>query len=138
MCDYQLSALCTVYLLWSRCRCLASFQGVAGVLKDLTGATSLILFPTQSADKEQLGGAFSQGGFGWFGQDVTVPLLALQYTGMVRKKMMRGNTRLLEDKTSSYLWSGLEKDVDLASNCVLENFRNHVAAEMFLHLSCLG
>ncbi len=78
-----------VYLLWSWRRRLAGIQGVAGVLKDLTGATSLVLFPTQTADKEQLGRALSQGGFGRFGQDVAVPLLALQYTGMVdtRKKI---------------------------------------------------
>lgn len=78
MCGYQLYAPCAAYLLWALCRRLAAVQGVAGVLEDLTGATRLVLLPTQTADKEQLGGALNQGGFGLFGQDVTVPLLTLQ------------------------------------------------------------
>lgn len=82
VCGYQLSGASTVYLLWSRCRGLTGVQGIAGVLEDLTGATSLVLLPTQTADKEQLGGALSQRGFGLFGQDVTVPLLTLKYTEM--------------------------------------------------------
>ena len=79
---YQLYAPCTVYLLWSLCGRLAGVQSVAGVLEDLTGAASLVLLPTQAADKEQLGGALSQRGFRLFGQDVTVPLLTLQHTGV--------------------------------------------------------
>lgn len=75
----------TVYLLWTLCGCLAGVQGVAGVLEDFTGATSLVFFPTQAADKEQLGGGFSQRGFGLFGQEVTVPFLSLQYTGIYGK-----------------------------------------------------
>lgn len=109
VCDYQLSASCTVYLLWSLCRHLAGVQGVAGVLEDLTGATSLVLFPTQTADKEQLGGALSEGRFGLFSQDVTVPLLTLQSKGMDDKKTIRGNTKLGEDTSSSYLWFKLKK-----------------------------
>lgn len=58
-CGYQLNASCTIHLLWSLSRHLAGLQGVAGVLKNLTGATSLVLFPTQTAYKEQLGGALS-------------------------------------------------------------------------------
>lgn len=79
---YHMSEPCTTYFLWSLCHSLAGIQGVAGVLEDLTGATCLVLLPTQSVDKEQLGGALSQGGFGLFGQDVTVPLLTLQQTQM--------------------------------------------------------
>lgn len=71
-----------MYLLWSLCCCLTGVQHVAGVLEDLTGATGLVLLPTQATDKEQLGGGLSQRGFGLFGQDVAVPLLTLQYTGM--------------------------------------------------------
>lgn len=71
-----------MYLLWPLCRGLTGVQGVAGVLQDLTGATGFVLFPSQTADEEQLGGAFSQGRFGLFGQDVTVPLLTLQCTEM--------------------------------------------------------
>lgn len=67
-----------MYLLWSLSGCLAGLQGVAGVLKNLTGSTSLVLFPTQTAYKEQLGGALNQRRFGLFGQDVAVPLLTLQ------------------------------------------------------------
>lgn len=82
MCGYPLNAPYTVYLLWPLCGRLAGVQGVAGVLEDLAGASSLVLLPTQTVDKEQLGGALSQGGFGLFGQDVTVPLLTLQHTGI--------------------------------------------------------
>lgn len=82
MCSYQLSTPCALYLLWPLCGGLAAVQGVAGVLQDLTGATRLELLPTQTADEEQLGGALRHGGFGLFGQDVTVPLLSLQHTGM--------------------------------------------------------
>lgn len=57
----------SLYLLWSLCSGLAGVQGVTGVLEDLTGATRLVLLPTQTADKEQLGGALGQGGFGLFG-----------------------------------------------------------------------
>lgn len=71
-----------MYLLWPLCGRLAGVQGVAGVLEDLTGASSLVLLPTQTVDKEQLRGALSQGGFGLFGQDVAVPLLTLQHTGI--------------------------------------------------------
>ena len=70
---------CAVYLLWTLSRRLAGVQGVTGVLEDLTGATSLVLLPTQAADKEQLGGGLSQRRFGLFGQDATVPLLTLQH-----------------------------------------------------------
>ena len=56
---------------------MAGVQRVAGILEDLTGATRLVLFPTQTADKEQLGGALSQRGLRLFSQDVTAPLLTL-------------------------------------------------------------
>lgn len=68
------------YLLWNLSGSLAGVQGVAGVLQNLTGAAGLVLLPAQAADKEQLGGAFSQGRFGLFGQDVVAPLLTLQST----------------------------------------------------------
>lgn len=68
------------YLLWALSGPLAGVQGVAGVLQNLTGAAGLALLPTQAADKEELGGAFSQGRFGLFGQDVAAPLLTLQET----------------------------------------------------------
>lgn len=69
---------CTAYLLWSLSGGLAALQGVTGVLKNLTGATGLVLFPTQATHKEKLGGALNQGRLGLFGQDVAVPLLTLQ------------------------------------------------------------
>lgn len=72
-----LSAERFLYLLWSLSWRLAGVQRVAGVLEDFSGATSLVLLPTQAVDKEQLGGGLSQRRFGLFGQDVTVPLLTL-------------------------------------------------------------
>lgn len=69
-----------LYLLWSLWSCLVGIQGVAGVLEDLTGATRLVLLPSQTADKEQLRGALDQGGFGLFGQNITAPLLTLRHT----------------------------------------------------------
>lgn len=65
--------------MWSLCRWLTGIQGIAGVLEDLTGATRLVLLPSQTANKEELGGTLSKGGFGLFGQDVAVPLLTLQH-----------------------------------------------------------
>lgn len=56
---------------------MAGVQGVAGVLEDLTGATSLALLTTQAADEEKLGRTLSQRGFGRFVQDLTAPLLPL-------------------------------------------------------------
>lgn len=78
VCGHQLDAPWTGYLLWALCGCLAGVQGVAGVLENLAGATGLVLLATQTADKEQLGGALRQGGFGLFGQEVAVPLLTLR------------------------------------------------------------
>lgn len=66
------------YLLWTLSGPLGGVQGVAGVLQNLTGAAALVLLPTQAAHEEELGGAFSQGRFGCFGQDVAAPLLSLQ------------------------------------------------------------
>lgn len=95
-----------MYLLGSLWGRLAGVQGIAGVLEDLTGATRLVLLPTQTADKEQLGGAFSQRGFGLFGQDVTVPLLTLKHTGMISYHNAEGrDDKLGEDKESINLWS---------------------------------
>lgn len=72
----------SMYFLGSLWGSLAGIKSVAGVLEDLAGATRFELLPTQTADKEQLRGALSQGGFGLFGQDITVPLLTLQNTEM--------------------------------------------------------
>lgn len=82
---FQLIPLWSAHLLGSLCRCLlAGIKSIAGVLEDLTGATRLVLLPPEAADKEELGGAFSQGRFGLFGQDVAVPLLALQHRNKPR------------------------------------------------------
>lgn len=56
---------------------MISVQSVTGVLKDLTGAPRLVFLPTQTADKEKLGRAFSYGGFRLLCQNVTVPFLTL-------------------------------------------------------------
>lgn len=77
-CLAEKRCVCLWYLLWTLGGSLVGVQGVAGVLQDLTGAAGLVLLPTQAAYKEELGGAFSQGRFGLFGQDVAAPLLTLQ------------------------------------------------------------
>lgn len=58
-CYISLKNVLSAYLLRSLYRHLTRVQGVAGVLKDFTGTARLVLLPTQPADEEQLGGAFS-------------------------------------------------------------------------------